>query len=183
MKRGRGGVPVGEQGVRHGRVGVRVVALHHRAQLGRSSSPSGSSSTISVFTRPLDEVQHVGDPAGHAGGEVAPGRSEHDHAPAGHVLAAVVADALDDGHRAGVADAEALADLAAQERLAGRRAVEDDVAGDDVLLGDERGVGVRADDDPPAGQALAEVVVGVADEPQRDAARQERAEATARPSR
>ena len=32
------------------------------------------------------------------------------------------------------------------------------------------------DDEPPAGQPLAEVVVGVADQPQRDAARQERAE-------
>ena len=42
---------------------------------------------------------------------------------------------------------------------------------------------VRPDDDPAAGQALADVVVGVALEPQRDAARQERAEATGRPSR
>ena len=39
---------------------------------------------------------------------------------------------------------------------------------------------VRADDDPAAGQALADVVVGVAEQPQRDAARQERAERLAR---
>ena len=39
---------------------------------------------------------------------------------AGHVLAAVVADALDDRGRAGVADAEPLADPAAQEHLAAR---------------------------------------------------------------
>ena len=43
--------------------------------------------------------------------------------PAGHVLAAVVADALDDRRGAGVADAEPLADLAAQEDLARRGAV------------------------------------------------------------
>ena len=43
---------------------------------------------------------------------------------AGHVLAAVVADALDDRGGAGVAHAEPLADLAAQEDLAGGRAVE-----------------------------------------------------------
>ena len=42
-------------------------------------------------------VEDVRDPAAHPGGEVAPGRPEHDDAAAGHVLAAVVADALDDG--------------------------------------------------------------------------------------
>ena len=67
-----------------------------------------------------------------------PGRPEHDHPAAGHVLAAVVADALDDGEGARVAHAEALADDAAQEDLAAGRAVGDHVAGDDVVLGDER---------------------------------------------
>ena len=68
--------------------------------------------------------------------------AEHDDAAAGHVLAAVVADALDDRGRAGVADAEPLADHAADERLAGGRAVEDHVAGDDVVLGREGGAAV-----------------------------------------
>ena len=76
----------------------------------------------------------------------------------------------------GVADAEPLADLAAQEHLAAGRAVGDDVAGDDVLLGREDGRPVRPDDDAAAGQALGDVVVGVAEQPQRDAGRQERAE-------
>ena len=40
----------------------------------------------------------------------------------------------------------------------------------------ERRRPVGADDDPAAGEALADVVVGVALEPQRDAPRQERAE-------
>ena len=51
------------------------------------------------------------------GGEVEAGRAEHHDAAAGHVLAAVVADALDDRHRARVADGEALAGEAAEERL------------------------------------------------------------------
>ena len=42
--------------------------------------------------------------------------------------------------------------------------------------GGERRRPVGPDHDPAAGQALADVVVGVALEPQRDAARQERAE-------
>ena len=50
--------------------------------------------------------------------------AEHDDPAAGHVLAAVVADALDDGGGAGVAHAEPLADHAAQEDLAAGRAVE-----------------------------------------------------------
>ena len=83
------------------------------------------------------------------GAEVAAGRPEHDHATTGHVLAAVVADALDHRERTGVADAEALADDAAQEDLAARRAVADDVAGDDVLLGDERGATVGMHDHRP----------------------------------
>ena len=65
--------------------------------------------------------------------------AEHDDAAAGHVLAAVVADALDHRGGARVAHAEALADDAAEEDLAAGRAVGDDVAGDDVLLGGERG--------------------------------------------
>ena len=44
------------------------------------------------------------------------------------------------------------------------------------VLGGERRGPVGPHDDPAAGQALADVVVGVAEQPQRDAARQERAE-------
>ena len=77
---------------------------------------------------------------------------------------------------AGVADAEPLADPAAEEDLARRGAVGDHVAGDDLLVGLERRRPVGPHDDPAAGQALADVVVGVALEPQRDAARHERAE-------
>ena len=150
---------------------------HEVAQELDVDSSSGSMSTISVLSRAAVQVEDVGDAAGHAGREVAAGRAEHHHPPAGHVLAAVVADALDDGGGTGVADAEPLADDAAQEHLAGGRAVQDHVAGDDLLLGRRTAPsGGGRDDDAPAGQALAEVVVGVAGQPQRDAPRHERAE-------
>ena len=71
------------------------------------------------------------------GREVAPGPAEHDDAPAGHVFAAVVADAFDDGDGAAVANGKALAGDTAEVGLAARRAVERDVADDDVLLGHE----------------------------------------------
>ena len=64
-----------------------------------------------------------------------------------------------------------------QEDLPRRGAVRDDVAGDDLLLGGERGLRGRCHDEATTRQTLAHVVVGIADEPQRDALRKERAEA------
>ena len=79
-------------------------------------------------------VEHVGDAAGHAGREVAPGLADHHDDAAGHVLAAVVAEALDDRDGAGVAHREALAGDAAEVALAGDGAVEHRVADDDGAL-------------------------------------------------
>ena len=42
-------------------------------------------------------IEHIGDAAGHAGRKITAGAAEHDHEPAGHIFAAVVAGALDDG--------------------------------------------------------------------------------------
>ncbi len=56
-----------------------------------------------------------GAPA-HPGGEVPPGRADHDGDAAGHVLAAVVADPFDDGQRPAVPDAEPLAGAALGRR-------------------------------------------------------------------
>ena len=108
-------------------------------------------------------VEHIGDAARHAGGEVAAGLAEDDDDAAGHVFAAMVAGALDDGDGAGVADGEALAGDAAEVALAGDGAVEHGVADDDRLLRHDAGVRGRADDDAAAGQALADIVVGLAD--------------------
>src|SRR6202035_1394630 len=82
-------------------------------------------------------IEHVGHPAAHAGREVAAGAPEHDDAPARHVLTAVIAHALDDRPRAGVAHGEALARQAAEERASGGRAIEHGVAHDHVVLGAE----------------------------------------------
>src|SRR5262249_12020198 len=98
-------------------------------------------------------VEDEPQPAAPSGGGVAPRAAEPADAPAGHVLAAVVADALDDGVRARVAHGEALARAAAEERAPGRRAVEDGVADDDLLLGAERHVRGREDGEDAAAQA------------------------------
>ena len=122
-------------------------------------------------------IEDVGDPTAHAGREVAAGLAEHDHGALGHVLAAVIAHSLDDRSHAAVADAEALAGHAAEEHLAAGRSVERDVADDDVLLGHEGRAFGGMNDDPSAGHALAEVVVGVALETDRDSVGEERSEA------
>src|ERR1043166_2041851 len=78
-------------------------------------------------------VEHVGHAAAHPGGEVASGRTEHHHAAAGHVFATVIAHGLDDGAHARVAHREPFARHAADVNLAARRAIQTDVADDDIV--------------------------------------------------
>src|SRR5947199_255628 len=92
-------------------------------------------------------------PAGARSGASGP---EDDDGASGHVLATVVADALDDRRRTRVPDREALADETAEESLARGRPVEDRVSRDHVLLGAERGTLRRPQREHPAGQALAD---------------------------
>src|SRR5687768_16876925 len=63
-------------------------------------------------------VEDIGDASAHAGREVSSSGAEHDDAPAGHVLAAVIADALDDRVRTAVANREPLAGNTTYERRA-----------------------------------------------------------------
>ena len=121
-------------------------------------------------------VEHVGDATAHAGREVPPGRPQNHDGASGHVLAGVVADALDDGHRTGVADAEAFTGHSADERLTRGCAVERDVADDDVVLGASRRSARWQNDETSAGESLAHVVVRLTAERQRDAARKPGAE-------
>src|SRR5439155_18573910 len=124
--------------------------------------------------RRIEDVRHA---AAHPGRKIPPRLSEHDHAAARHVLAAMVADALDHGVRPAVSDRESLARDAADVRLAARRAIQRDVADDDVLFRDKRRLPRRIDDDLPARQPFPDIVVRVALEAQGDAPRYEGAEA------
>ena len=124
-------------------------------------------------------IEHVGHATGHAGSKVAAGLAEHDDGTAGHVLAAVVAHAFDHRRGAGVTHSEALATHAGEEGFALDRAVEHGVADDDVLGGVAAELVIRAHDDAPAGQALADIVVAFAHQFERHATGQEGAEALA----
>src|SRR4029077_10659376 len=94
-----------------------------------------------------------------------------------HVFAAVVAGALDHRNGAGIAHCEALAGNAAEEALAGDRAIEHGIADDDRLLGHNAAVDRRPHDDAPTGEPLADIVIALALEFEGDAAREPGAEA------
>src|SRR5438874_870745 len=79
-------------------------------------------------------IEHIGDAARHTRGEVPSRGAKHHHAPARHVLAAMIADRLDYGVDAAVAHTEALARHAADVRLAAGSPIEGDVADDHVLF-------------------------------------------------
>ena len=90
----------------------------------------------------------------------------------------MVAGALDHRDGAGIADREALAGDPAEIAFAFDRAVEHGVADDDRLLRNElHRLARRIDDQAAAGEALADIVVGLAFQLQRHAAREPRAEA------
>src|SRR5205823_10919530 len=91
-----------------------------------------------------------------------------DDGAAGHIFAAMIAGALDHRGRARVADGEALAGDPGEIGLAAGRSIEAGVADDDVVRGDSRRALRLADDEGPARQALAGIVVAVADQLERD---------------
>ena len=122
-------------------------------------------------------VKNESHAAAHAGSEVASCRADHDDRPAGHVLAAVITDALDHRTPVAVTNRETLATHPADVRLAARRPVQGDVSDDDVVLRDERRVIGRHDHDPPATEPLGKVIVCIAFQPERHPGGEKRAKA------
>src|SRR5229473_4966011 len=100
----------------------------HRLELQRIELFEGDHLRVAELAEFLFRIEHVGDAAAHAGGEVSAGWTEHHHPPAGHVLAAVIADSLHDGNCTAVSDRESLSGAAAEEGAAAGRSVEDGVA-------------------------------------------------------
>src|SRR5882757_697297 len=92
----------------------------------------------------------------------------------------MIAGALDDRDRAGVAHREAFAGDAAEIAFTLGRAVHHGVADDDGFFRHDAGIARRLDDDAADGQALADIVVAFAFELEGDATRQPRAERLAR---
>ena len=84
----------------------------------------------------------------------------------------MVAGTFHDDVRTGIAHAESLARNAGNKSAAACRAVERDIADDDVFGSLERAGAIREDDQSPAGKPLAEIVVAVSLKRERHALRQ-----------
>ena len=121
--------------------------------------------------------------AAHPRREIAPRRPEYDDGAAGHVFAAVIADAFHHRRGSAVAHREALAGAAVEKRASAGGAVEDDVADDHLVVGAKRRFARRPDGDDAAREPLADVVVGVPFELEGHARRCEGAEALPRACR
>ena len=100
-------------------------------------------------------VPYVGHTAGHACGKVASRLSEYYHAPAGHILAAVVAYTLHYGCGTGVADGKALACTAVDVNFTACGAIKQGVACNRVFLRLEVAPYRRQDGDASATQTFA----------------------------
>ena len=107
-------------------------------------------------------VPHISYSSTHPGREVAACRPEDYSAAAGHILAPVVTDPLDDSYRTAVTDTKPLAHLTVDVHFASRSPVKQRIAGDDVLFRGECGTLRGAHDDLSAREPLAEVVVRIA---------------------
>src|SRR6202050_3770007 len=107
------------------------------------------------------KIEDVGEPSGKPSAEVNPGAPEHAHRAAGHVLAAVIARALDHGDRAGIAYREALTGDPRGIQLPAGGAVQAGVAHDDGVARHELRARGMAPHEAAARHALAHVVIRV----------------------
>src|SRR5579885_737198 len=122
-------------------------------------------------------AQEVGEASGHAGAEIQAERSKDQSDAARHIFAAMLANAFDDGKGAAVADGEAFTGAAGDIELAGSGAIEDGVANKNVAAA--RSGRAPGNADGAAGEAFADVVIGLAAEDQGDAGSEKRSKALA----
>src|SRR3954470_9678859 len=135
---------------------------------------------VAALVELAELVEHECQAAAHSGAEVATDPAEHHHGSTRHVLAAVVADAFHHRHRAAVANGEPLTSDAGDVRLARCRAIQGGIPDQHRLIGYELRRLRVPNDQTPARQTLADVVVGFALQLERESARGKGAKALAR---
>ena len=114
-------------------------------------------------------VIHIRDAAAHAGRKIATGVAQHSDGAAGHVFTPVVASAFHHRGGTGQTHGETLTGHAAEKRFAAGGAIQHGVADDDVAGGFAAEINAGSHHHAAAGQSFAGVIVGVADQIQRDA--------------
>ena len=126
-----------------------------------------------MFFRVVQERQS----SRHPRPEILAHRPEDGDASAGHVLAAIGAAAFDHGARTRIAHGETLAGKAGCVQFAAGGAIKAGVADDGIGFALKSSVGRGPQGDEPAGQALADIIVGVAGDIEPNALNKERAQA------
>ncbi len=160
-------------------IAAMMMQAFNRCILGRNGGEinHGKIAALGKVTRLIEDVSHA---TRHAGGKVPPRVADDQHAAARHVFAAVVANPFDNRNGAGIAHREALARHAAEIAFAGDGAVKHRIADDDGFFRNEADLLLRLHDELAAGQALADIVIGLAREFKGDAMRRPGPKALAR---
>ena len=107
-------------------------------------------------------IQDISDTAAHAGRKVLSGCAEDNDTAAGHILASMLTDTLDNGVSTGVSDTETLSCDTVDVRLTARCAVEGNVSDDDVFFRFILSCFRRVDNQFSAREAFSEVIVRIA---------------------
>ena len=116
-------------------------------------------------------IEHIGNAARHAGGEIAASFADNHDLATGHVFTAVITDAFYHCARAAVSHTKTLTTHAPKIRLTRSRAVQRDIADQNIFFRHKGRGARRKDDEFAAGQALADIIVGVTFQTQRDTTR------------
>src|SRR5690554_1461604 len=135
---------------------------------------------VAAAAQAVVRVPYISYAAGHPGSKITASCSQHHNRAARHVFAAMIAGALHHSRGARVAHGKAFAGDAIEIGFSRQGAVQHRVAGNDVVGAEAAKVIGRANDDAAARQALADVIVGLADQVQCDAMGQESPEALSR---
>ncbi len=118
---------------------------------------------IGTFREQAFFVIDEGHATGHAGTEILANSPQNDGHAAGHVFTAIGAAAFDDGQSPGIADSKTLARLAGGKQLSGGGTIEHGIADDGVLIAVELAGRHLAHHHGTAGEALADIVIGIAE--------------------
>ncbi len=135
--------------------------------------PGGNHLLIQPLIQIIPLIQHISHAAAHARREILPRAAQHHNAPAGHILTAMVANALHHSRSSRIAHTEPFPGHAVYESLPTGSPIQSHIPDDDILTGLEpAGLG-RIHNQLPPGKPLAKIVIAVPYQLQRQPLRNE----------
>ncbi len=109
---------------------LHILTIQYRLKIDGSQ-------VAALFRKVRLVIEHVRDSSAHTCSKISAAFSEDEYQAFGHVLAAVVTNPLNNRSCTGVAYCESLTSNSVEERLSAGRSVENDVADQNVLFGEE----------------------------------------------